>query len=687
MKEIKLHSMHLLNWRGAKDRTANFGNCTETTISGHNGCGKSTFFDAFIWLLYGKDQFGRADYKITPVIDHVVMNRVDSTVSAELVIDGEIVTLERTYHPKWVRKTGATEETFGGYETRYSIDGAPCRQKDYNAKIEEIIDGTIFRMISNPLYFLQMKWKDQRDILFTIAGTVSDADLAAKDPNFAALLDRISGKPLDEYRKKVAAEKKKLNEGLKAIPAKIDQTRILMPEEPAEGWAAIEDAKAMVDESIRATDKAIANAVEANNTAYQNQRALLDGVNELKKKRDQIIRDYEAEGIREVQKYNHDQAEKARQANADRSAWITGRSLKQMNLADLQRNMKDIEANRDSTVEKIERAKAEKDALIADWKAAKAKEIEAKTDCVVCPIFAGKVCQDPDAAGRIEELNEKARQAFETSKANEIDDVNKAGKAKAEFIKHLEQSLADYTEAVRTNQEKIDALTKDIADLDQKINATAEVIPEQKNFQPVETNQIPGVADLNKQIADQEARANQVSTNVDTTDLQTAKAGFMKDRDELVKKLATRDQIEKGKKAIADLEDMSKKISQQIADLEKEEFTIADFIREKIAECERRVNNRFKMVDWKLFDYTIDGGEKETCYPVNKENGTPIDVTNTADMLNCGIDIVNTLSEFYGVCAPIFIDRRESVCDLIDTPSQIINLVVVKDQDLTITNK
>ena len=53
-------------------------------------------------------------------------------------------------------------------------------------------------------------------------------------------------------------------------------------------------------------------------------------------------------------------------------------------------------------------------------------------------------------------------------------------------------------------------------------------------------------------------------------------------------------------------------------------------------------------------------------------------------LLSIGLDIINTLCKFYGVCAPIFIDNRESVNDIIETESQIINLVVNKDNFLTI---
>ena len=64
----------------------------------------------------------------------------------------------------------------------------------------------------------------------------------------------------------------------------------------------------------------------------------------------------------------------------------------------------------------------------------------------------------------------------------------------------------------------------------------------------------------------------------------------------------------------------------------------------------------------------------------------PFTVANTAKQVNAGIEIINALSRFYGVSAPIFIDNRESVQSLIDTDSQIINLVVSSDKELTITH-
>ena len=65
-------------------------------------------------------------------------------------------------------------------------------------------------------------------------------------------------------------------------------------------------------------------------------------------------------------------------------------------------------------------------------------------------------------------------------------------------------------------------------------------------------------------------------------------------------------------------------------------------------------------------------------------NGTPYPDVNAAGKLNAGLDIINALCVAKGFSAPIFIDNRESVNEVIPTISQVINLRVSYDRTLTI---
>jgi hypothetical protein len=122
--------------------------------------------------------------------------------------------------------------------------------------------------------------------------------------------------------------------------------------------------------------------------------------------------------------------------------------------------------------------------------------------------------------------------------------------------------------------------------------------------------------------------------------------------------------------------------TQQIADVERDEELIREFTKAKITEAEARINRLFSKVKFQLFDYTIEGNELETCIPF--VDGVNFQSANTASQINAGLEIINVISKFYNVTAPIFIDRRESVNEITKTEAQIINLTVTKSKVLTI---
>jgi DNA repair exonuclease SbcCD ATPase subunit len=685
MKEIQLKSMHLQNWRGAKDRTVDFGGCNETDIIADNGRGKSTIFDAFIWLFYGKDQFDRKDYEITPIVDHVKMNRLDSSVEAKIAVDGQEMALRRVYHPKWVRHTGDTEESFDGFETKYYIDDVPCRQKDYNAKIDAIVDSTVFKFITNPSFFLNMNWKNQRDILFSIAGTVSDSDLAASNANFAALMDRVSGRSLEEYKKKVSAEKKKLTEDLKQIPAKINQTRDLTPE--SKDWAELESQKAAKDAEIQKIDSQIGDAVKQNQDVYNDQKKKLNDLNAMKIRRDQVLSNAKIAEQKRVDEVNRQGVEEANEANKKRNDLALKHDTDRINLDHIQSTLNSLLLQKGNDEKKLETLRKEKDQLLAQWKDVTKEVFETKDSCVVCPILKGKICQDPDVKNNAEDMNKAAAEAFENNKAKKLEDINAKGQAKHQEIGFVEGHI-------KALDQKINELTGQKTDLQNVFDVDEKTLSEMVKVEPVVVaprtivpEQIEEWVNLNNQIVQMEKNLQTPAIgNVDTSDLQAKKKQLMDERDQIVNQLSQKAVIDNNNAAISKLEEESKDLSQKIADVEKEEFLIAEFMREKIEECEKRINGRFTFVDWKLFDHNNDGSEFECCIPLNKKNGTPFQVTNTADQLNIGIDVINTLSDFYGVIAPIFIDRRESVTTIIDTKAQIINLIVLKGQEEIIIN-
>ena len=60
---IKINKLILQNFKGIKSLEIN-ADGENLNIYGDNATGKTTVFDAFTWLLFGKDSLGRSDFGI-----------------------------------------------------------------------------------------------------------------------------------------------------------------------------------------------------------------------------------------------------------------------------------------------------------------------------------------------------------------------------------------------------------------------------------------------------------------------------------------------------------------------------------------------------------------------------------------------------------------------------------------------
>ena len=99
------------------------------------------------------------------------------------------------------------------------------------------------------------------------------------------------------------------------------------------------------------------------------------------------------------------------------------------------------------------------------------------------------------------------------------------------------------------------------------------------------------------------------------------------------------------------------------------------------------VNEKFSIVDWKLFDKQVNGAVVECCECT--VNGVPFSSLNTGHRIVAGLDIINTLSELYGVTAPIFIDNAEAVNEfnLPELDAQMVLLSVSDDKEMKVESE
>lgn len=651
MKRIKIKKLMFRNFRGLRECDISFDNVT--TVRGANGTGKSTLFNGFLWLLFGKDVQDRKDYEVrTHNADGSLLHEVECSVTGVLDIDGQELTLKRESVEEWVKPRGQVDRVLKGTHNECWWNETPVKVKEFDSRVAAILEASLFKMITNPMFFASMDWKLQRTQLFQLAGTITDAEIAANNPEFQLLLDKLTGKSLADFKKELAAKKTRLQGELDNIQPRIDQTHKMKPE--SEDFAALETEIAQVDKEIADIDKILSDNAARIRAEYKAEQEKQCKVNDLITKRNNLVRDAEQEA-----------KNAAFEANATRRELTSTIESKKRELSAMKRTLRTLTDTRDRYEQEIATLETEKVAKRAEWNAENAKQYSGDDVCHHC----GQVLP--------KEMRDKNRQDFtDTQKAKKAA-ITSYGQGLAARQEAARKSLADTSKEI-TDQEAEIAKVK--ADIKEKETALA-AMPE-TTAATVVPEEVAGYAELTKQIEEAQAAVATTTAAPDDSEHQAKKKELTDRRDALKKRLFARDEIARAEKEIEELTEKGKRLAQQIADLEKEEYTIQEFTRTKIRECESRINGLFHNVTFRLFDKTYEGNTYETCIPL--VDGVPFGAANTAGQVNAGLDIINTLCRFYGICAPIFIDNRESVNNLIHTESQIINLVVTTDNKLTI---
>jgi len=191
MKTVILKSLTLQNFKGCHNFTIDF-NESITNIFGANGTGKSREQDAFLWLFFGKNAEDKTDFDIKNTKD-VSFNQMDHVVYANLKVDNDLIHVKRVYKEKWTKKRGEETAEMTGHTTDYFWNQVPKTQKEYNDLVATIIDESVFKLITNPLYFNSDKFgKDKRrDILLKICPSKPNEELAGESPEYKELVAKL----------------------------------------------------------------------------------------------------------------------------------------------------------------------------------------------------------------------------------------------------------------------------------------------------------------------------------------------------------------------------------------------------------------------------------------------------------------------------------------------------------------
>jgi chromosome segregation ATPase len=647
MKNFTLISLKIKNFKGIKNFTLE-ANGKDLTILGRNGSGKTTLYDAFTWLLFGRDSLNRTQFEIKPLDENgnVKQHGIEHEVEGEFLFENKPITLKKVFKEEWKKKRGSVKKTFSGHTTEYYIDDVPVKKKEYDEKINSIVSDDIFKLLTNPTYFNEyLDQKQRRKILFDMIGDLTDEEVAKHSGNrdLIQLVERLQGKDIENHKKSVRNKQKAINEELDRIPIRIDEIELNMP-----------DVSELNEESLRNEIEKIEKEIEEKKDLISNIKSGGE-VSELKRKLSDIK--MELTNLKNEHESN---------VNDEMYRVLVGLQEKESNVQLFESKINGENQKLKFNNQIIKDLQERIEGLRKEWIEVDSRVFEHDDECT-CP-----TCGQQLPTEKIEETRKKAEKEFNERKSNALESIaNEGGKLK-EQLTNLELE----NEKIKCNIEKynkeIESTQKEI----EKMKKSMELIENKKT--DLTKNELYQNKLKEKEEIEQKLAELKLSSDVSIINIQKEIEQLESRKKDIQDDIYKFGVVQKSIERIKELEEQEKELAKEFEKLEKELYLTEEFTRAKIDLLEEQINSKFKYARFKLFEEQVNGGLKEVCETLYK--GIPYNRgLNNASRINVGLDIINTLTKVYGIQVPIFIDNRESVTDLIDIDAQTISLVVDKN--------
>ncbi|RHW33546.1 hypothetical protein [Oceanobacillus profundus] len=648
MKKIILLKLELTNFKGIKHQEFTF-NGMNAGIFGENGTGKTTAKDGFIWLLFDKDSQNQKEFGIKTLRDGKVIHKLNHEVEAVFLIDDRKLSLKKVFTEKWTKKRGSITANFTGHTTDYYVDDVPSKKKEYEEIIKSIVEEDVFKLLTSPGFFNEnVHWKDRRDLLLEIAGDITDEDVIRTNSDLSKLIDVLSGRSIEDHKKVITAKRKEINQELDRIPIRIDELYRGMP-----------DTGGLSKENILSELDNLADEIDSKLSNINNLRSGSE-VNNLKMKISEI--DMELANVKK---------EHAQQGQQELYSLKAKLQEEQSNVGILQSRVSSFEQRKSINSSNIKDLEERMGELRNQWIERNTQEFDHENSCS-CPTCG----QDLP-----EEQKEEALANFNRNKAQLLETINKKGVELKEKLQILieENERAD-TEINKLNQQ-VSNKQSEIIKLETKIKES------ESNIKPISENPLYQKLMNDRQVSEQEIETLKTSVEASVQEVQIEIQTLKEKQNALTSDLSSLNESGRVKSRIAELEEQQQNLAAEFERLEHELFLAEEFVKTKVNLLTEKINSKFKYARFNLFKEHINGGLEETCETTYE--GVPYSSgLNNAARINVGLDIINTLSEHYGVQAPIFVDNAESVTKLIDIDAQVISLIVSEeDKELRIEVK
>lgn len=634
MKKVTLKRLAVRNYRG-QTITMDFTG-DRTVIRGANGTGKSTLFNAFLWLntLADSDDMANNDL-FDSNLEFTPENAMTAEAEEIMDVDGMEYKFKRTAKPKWTRNSGSAEYTKASSdEYKYYIDDLAMSANQYRERIESMYGTPIdkLKLMLNVRHYQLLDWKTLRRHFGDMVGAIDKSELKGDYSKVEPMIAKyendptFKGNPVDavkeELKQKIAPKEK----AFKDIKSYIDGQKSTLPD-----LSGVADAKARAEEiksKIAEVDKAIMGLGDANKPLVEKRNAELAEIDKLERDMASDRQSYttiQAEPIHALEKQLAD-------INADNAKIEAHNGAIDRDNANIERQIKTAEQQAEFLEEDLVRLRARKDEI----------KTRVFNDEMVCPT-CGRPLPESEVAS--------ARDSFYAKRDKDLQEVCERG--------------------VRTSEQKQKQL-----DLIGSLKNQIESLPEKK--QPLDPSDIKGqIAELKaavipfentEQYKDYVAKIENLKANltvipeVDASELTAEKDRLQGEMQECYAIIANEKLHGDMMYIIKAKEEEQKILSIEIVRLEGLLNTCIARDREWASIVRDRANRYLTFCKVEMTDIDKSGKTTDIC-TVTVDGVDVKGTANNAKRIFAGIDIANAFQKNAGICLPLIIDNAEGVTD------------------------
>lgn len=635
MNTIILKSLDLDYFKGIRSLHIDF-NAGMTSIYGDNATGKTTVYDALTWILFDKDSEGNSKFDIKPT----GIPGVTPTVTALLEINGEPMKLRKTLREKWSKPRGCAVAQYDGDTTEYTIDDVPRKEGEYKRMIAAIIDEGVFKLLTNVYAFARdLPWKERRKQLAEVCGLPDDKAILTSAPQFTELATALGRRTVDEYKAVLMAERKGTNKTLDSLPIRIDEC-----ERRARELDVLDYDKAQVDKAD----------LELRKGAVLADLSRLDG-GTLLTAAEADVKHYEAE-LTALDAENTAHRASQNVPVQDEQPAI------QRKLGELSWTLNSLDKMIEDCEKSIEAADAQLEEYRAVW-----RNIQAET-------FTGDIC--PTCGQKLPAIEAaQAKAKFEQDKANREARLVKD----SDLVKQNQAAQkAQYAELKEKAAQVRDEYEQIKAQLDAYIPPEAPAIEDLPGYTERRAKVVQYIEEAREKISrlqsDQQAERDRMNSQLSQLNMELTRVSQV---------LAAKAQLDETRSRVDELKAEQRTQAAALEEIDRKLAMCEDFTRYRCQFITDSVNSRFQLARFRLFVEQVNGGVADCCDVM--VGGVAYKGLNKAMKKNVGLDIINTLSEHYGIRVPLVVDNAESVTKLQEIDTQVIRLVVSEnDKELRV---